>query len=258
MRELPRAALALLCRSQHHRSFPADFVAAVVCGGGHWSQRYGSVAALISHRRTLSLAACFLAILSASQWPSSATAEDATAALGSPLSNHLPVDLDAAFVTEASRRFAIPERWIRAIIAVESAGNAQAVSPRGALGLMQIMPQTWVTLSVRYDLGLDPFDPRDNILAGTAYPREMLDRFGSEGFLAAYNAGPRRYDDHLATGRPLPGETQIYVARIESLIGIEQCDGDTPFVRRAVRSQEAALLVEQQGSSLYQFYIRVS
>jgi hypothetical protein len=84
---------------------------------------------------------------------------------------------------------------------------------------MQIMPGTWVELSARYDLGIDPFDPHDNILAGTAYLREMLDRFGSEGFLVAYNAGPRRYEDHLATGRPLPGETSAYTATLESLIG---------------------------------------
>jgi len=80
------------------------------------------------------------------------------------------------------------------VMKVESGGNAQAISLRGALDLMQIMPETWVELSVRYELGTDPFDPRENILAGTAYLREMLDRFGLEGFLAAYNAGPGRYE----------------------------------------------------------------
>jgi soluble lytic murein transglycosylase-like protein len=60
------------------------------------------------------------------------------------------------------------------------------------MGLMQLMPGTWVELSVRYGLGLDPFDPRDNILAGTAYLKEMFDRFGSAGFLAAYHTGPSR------------------------------------------------------------------
>ena len=59
----------------------------------------------------------------------------------------------------------IPVHWIRAAIQVESAGNAQAISPREALGLKQIMPETWVELGVRYDLGIDPLDPRDNILA---------------------------------------------------------------------------------------------
>jgi hypothetical protein len=91
---------------------------------------------------------------------------------------------------------------------------------------MQIMPDSWAELRVRYALGSDPFDPQDKILAGTAYLREMLDRFGSEGFLAAYNAGLQRYEEHLGTGRPLPGETQIYVARIAALTQIAR--GEAP------------------------------
>jgi soluble lytic murein transglycosylase-like protein len=91
------------------------------------------------------------------------------------------VESFAAFIAEASRRFAIPERWIRGVMQLESGANERAISPKGALGLMQIMPKTWVELSVRYDLGFDPFDPRDNIMAGTAYLREMHDRFGSPG-----------------------------------------------------------------------------
>ena len=75
------------------------------------------------------------------------------------------------------------------------------------MGLMQIMPGTWAEFSDRYDLGNDPYDPHDNILAGTAYLREMHDRFGSAGFLAAYHAGPLRYEQHLLTGKPLPSET---------------------------------------------------
>lgn len=88
------------------------------------------------------------------------------------------IDRFANFIAEASTRFAIPERWIRAVIQIESAGDEHAISPRGALGLMQLMPTTWVELSVRYKLGLDPFDPRDDIMAGTAYVRELRDRFG--------------------------------------------------------------------------------
>ena len=89
------------------------------------------------------------------------------------------------------------------------------------MGLMQLMPGTWVELSVRYGLGLDPFDPRDNIFAGTAYLREMHDRFGSAGFLAAYHAGPSRYEQHLATGQPLPPDTVAYVAAVAPLLGDE-------------------------------------
>jgi len=122
----------------------------------------------------------------------------------------------ADFVAEAARRFAIDERWIYAIISIESAGNWRAVSPKGASGIMQIMPATWARLRARYGLGGDIFDPRDNILAGTAYLRELLDLYGSPGFLAAYNAGPGRYEDYLRRGRPLPDETVAYVRRLTS------------------------------------------
>ena len=79
------------------------------------------------------------------------------------------------------------------------------------MGLMQVMPATFAELSARYGLGSDPYEPRANILAGAAYLREMYDRFGPAHFLAAYNAGPGRVDEHLRTGRALPGETQRYV-----------------------------------------------
>ena len=118
----------------------------------------------------------------------------------------------AAFVAEASQRSGIPASWIRAVMQAESGGDVRAVSPKGAMGLMQIMPETWAALRLRYGLGADPFDPHDNIIAGAAYLRELHDRYGSPGFLAAYNAGPARYEDHLATGQPLPAETRAYVA----------------------------------------------
>lgn len=125
-----------------------------------------------------------------------------------------------AFIYEASQRFAIPVSWIDTVLDIESAGNVHARSPKGAIGLMQVMPATWAELRQRYDLGSDPFDPRDNILAGTACLRELLDRYGSPGVFAAYNAGPSRYEEHLAGG-PLPIETQAYVAKLASLLGIE-------------------------------------
>ncbi|MBX3576108.1 MAG: lytic transglycosylase domain-containing protein [Rhizobiaceae bacterium] len=124
----------------------------------------------------------------------------------------------SAHVAEAAKRFAIPERWIRAVMWAESTNDMRAVSPKGAIGLMQVMPATWQELRADHGLGDDPFEPRDNILAGTAYLREMLDRFGRKGFLAAYNAGPRRYEQHLATGRPLPRETVEYVAKLMPMI----------------------------------------
>ncbi len=125
----------------------------------------------------------------------------------------------AVFVAEASQRFGIPASWIRAVMRVESLGDVRALSPKGAMGLMQIMPATWAGLRLRYGLGTDPYNAHDNIFAGAAYLRELHDRYGAPGFLAAYNAGPARYEDHLATGRPLPAETRAYVAVLAPLIG---------------------------------------
>lgn len=124
----------------------------------------------------------------------------------------------ADFIDEASRRFGLPVYWIRAVLEVESARDARAKSPKGAMGLMQIMPETWTELRLRYGLGHDPYDPHDNILAGTAYLHELYDRYGSPGFLAAYNAGPARYEEHL-NDRRLPAETQAYLAKLAPMIG---------------------------------------
>jgi soluble lytic murein transglycosylase-like protein len=123
------------------------------------------------------------------------------------------VDITAN-VAEASLRFGIPEDWIYAVMRVESGGRIGAVSSAGAMGLMQLMPGTWARQRARFELGSDPFDPRDNIMAGASYLREMYDRYGTNGFLAAYNAGPGRYEDYARRGRPLPAETVDYVARI--------------------------------------------
>ena len=155
----------------------------------------------------------------------------------------------AAIIAEASQRFGIPASWIRAVMRVESLGDVGALSPKGAMGLMQIMPQAWAALRSRYGLGADPFDAHDNILAGAAYLRELLDRYGSPGFLAAYNAGPARYEDHLATGRALPGETQAYVAALAPVIGGGTID-DATVVNAVVRSwTEAPLFVVSAEST---------
>lgn len=124
----------------------------------------------------------------------------------------------AQIIDGAARRFGLPVYWIRAVLEAESAGDVCAKSPKGAMGLMQIMPQTWAELRLRYQLGNDPYDPHDNILAGAAYLRELHDRYGSPGFLAAYNAGPGRYEEHFA-GRALPAEAQAYLANLAPMIG---------------------------------------
>ena len=73
-------------------------------------------------------------------------------------------------------------------------------SPAGAMGLMQVMPETYDLLQQRYQLDSDPYEPRNNIMAGAAYIREMYDRYGAPGFLAAYNAGPDRLEVRVCWG----------------------------------------------------------
>ena len=124
------------------------------------------------------------------------------------------IDRWQGFIAEASRRFGLPEAWIRAVMRAESGGNPRALSPKGAMGLMQIMPATWAELRARYGLGADPYDPHDNIFAATAYLRKLYKRYGYPDLFAAYNAGPARFDTYLFNGKPLPDETRTYLARL--------------------------------------------
>lgn len=157
-------------------------------------------------------------------------------------------DLFAEYIAEAAQRFGVPPSWIRAVMRAESDGNVREVSPKGAMGLMQIMPETWTELRSRYSFGADPFDAHDNILAGAAYLRELHDRYGAAGFLAAYNAGPARYEDHVSTGRPLPDETRAYVALLGPTIAGDQVDS-AAVVTVATRSwTDVPLFVEHAGS----------
>jgi soluble lytic murein transglycosylase-like protein len=132
-----------------------------------------------------------------------------------------PVDRWTASIEEASARFGLPADWIRRVMRIESGGHAAlsgrpVVSTAGAMGLMQLMPATWSEMRSLLGLGTDPHNPRDNILAGTAYLRAMYDRFGYPGLFAAYNAGPGRYAAHLATGAALPAQTRAYLIRAVS------------------------------------------
>jgi soluble lytic murein transglycosylase-like protein len=128
-----------------------------------------------------------------------------------------PVDRWAAAIALASSRFDIPQQWIRRVMRAESGGETAlagrpVVSGAGAMGLMQLMPGTWRDMRLALNLGSDPQDPSQNILAGTAYLRLMYDRFGYPGLFAAYNAGPSRYAAFLSGARTLPTETRFYVA----------------------------------------------
>jgi hypothetical protein len=169
----------------------------------------------IPHARGLApllMAVLSLALLSAcAQAPQRAAGTAQTRSYAPPGPPHDPW---GPWIREASRRFDVPERWIREVMRQESGGRATATSPVGAMGLMQVMPGTYRELQRRHDLGDDPYHPYDNIMAGTAYIRQMYDLYGSPAFLAAYNAGPRRLEDYLYNNRGLPAETRNYVARV--------------------------------------------
>ncbi|WP_161993713.1 transglycosylase SLT domain-containing protein [Muricoccus nepalensis] len=118
------------------------------------------------------------------------------------------------YIKEASARFDVPERWIREVMRQESGGRLTATSRVGAMGLLQLMPGTYAEMNAKYGLGDDPYHPWSNLMAGTAYIREMYELYGSPGFLAAYNGGPRRLENYLWAGGRMPDETRNYVARI--------------------------------------------
>lgn len=177
------------------------------------------------------------------------------------------VDRWLPHIADASRKYEVPEIWIRAVMRAESAGCTSKEghpirSSAGAMGLMQLMPTTWAELRRQHGLGEDPDDPRDNILAGTAYLRELADRFGAPGAFAAYNAGPARYEQYLL-GRPLPPETRRYLAQVSNDAGIagastrvaEHADlplADALFaVNGATRSASPSLATESPDERLF-------
>lgn len=123
-------------------------------------------------------------------------------------------------IASAAKQFHVSEEWIRAVMRRESGGRTmldekfQITSDAGAMGLMQVMPQTYRDMRAAYKLGHDPYNPHDNIYAGAAYLAELHRKYGYPGMFAAYNDGPGNWEDHLYRGRPLPAETVAYVSNI--------------------------------------------
>jgi soluble lytic murein transglycosylase-like protein len=130
-----------------------------------------------------------------------------------------PLDRWHADIAAAARRFDIPAGWIERVMRAESGGKTMVdgrpiTSRAGAMGLMQLMPGTWADMRAALGLGVDPYDPHDNILAGAAYLKRLYDRYGYPGLFAAYNAGPARYEAWRAGARALPAETRAYLLTV--------------------------------------------
>jgi hypothetical protein len=152
-------------------------------------------------------------------------------------------------ISEASRRFRVPKAWIRAVMRQESGGRTMLapgvpiVSRAGAIGLMQVMPDTYSEMAAEHGLGPDPFNARDNIMAGTAYLRWLHKKYGNPKMFAAYNAGPGRVEK----GGKLPAETRAYVSGIAKTLGVRNTLGTGPSRLDLVsltRPNGAALKIE--------------
>jgi soluble lytic murein transglycosylase-like protein len=153
-------------------------------------------------------------ILTLSDRPQNAAARAITVPVGSQLIGRSNPAYEPLIRQHANQRGIRPE-LVRAVIQVESAFNARAVSPKGAMGLMQLMPATAKQFGV-----IDPFNPAENIRAGVSYLRLLLDRYDHDEqlALAAYNAGPGAVDKYGSKVPPYK-ETQNYVMKITGLQG---------------------------------------
>ena len=151
----------------------------------------------------------------------------------------------APHAAEAAARSALPETVVLRVMHVESRGRAKAVSPKGAIGCMQIMPATWRYLTARHGLGGDPWNARFNMIGGALYLAELARQFGFPGAYAAYNAGPGRYARHVHGAAPLPAETVAYMASLSGTAPPRRAD-TLRAPAPAPRWQEAGLFLRAE------------
>jgi hypothetical protein len=141
-------------------------------------------------------------------------------------------------IAEAAKKYAVPQTWIRAVMEAESGGRTMLgeskpiTSTAGAMGLMQLMPQTYDDMRRQNGLGRNPYDPHDNIMAGAAYLRFLRGKYPYPAMFAAYNDGPGNLEARLTSGGLLPTETDLYVAHItNTLENVHGGRGDARFTR---------------------------
>lgn len=143
--------------------------------------------------------------------------------------NAMPLEARLArwdkLIDEAAKRFGVPRDWILAVMRQESGGrtvlqgDVPITSDKSAMGLMQVLPQTYRDMQLDYRLGADPYDPHDNVMAGAAYIKFLDGKYGYPALFAAYNDGPGNLEANLAGTRNLPAETIAYLTNIRVHLG---------------------------------------
>jgi len=153
-----------------------------------------------------------------------------------------------SLISEHARLNGVRSDLVRAVMQVESAFNPNAISPKGAMGLMQLMPATMRQYGVR-----NAFNPAENVRAGVAYLRDLLDRYSNneELALAAYNAGPGAVDKH---GQAVPPfrETRNYVAKINKMTGtgrVEPRPNKIYKVTQVIDGREVVLYTDKKPAT---------
>jgi len=139
-------------------------------------------------------------------WQSNAAPAASAPAKNPPQTNAQRQEIDA-LIAEAAQRYGLDPNLVRAVVTAESDFDPQTISQAGAMGLMQLMPETATDMGVK-----NPFDPAQNIEGGTRYLALMLERFGGDESkaLSAYNWGP----SNVERGGNLPSETRTYLKRV--------------------------------------------
>jgi soluble lytic murein transglycosylase-like protein len=151
-------------------------------------------------------------------------------------------------ITEHARRNDVRPDLVRAVVQVESAYNPYAISPKGAAGLMQLMPGVIREFGVK-----NVFNPEENLRAGVAYLRQLLDRYKNNEVLAlaAYNAGPTAVDKYGEAVPPYP-ETRNYVSKISGMTArpIERRDANRIYkVTDIVDGREVVRYTDKRPTS---------
>lgn len=153
------------------------------------------------------------------------------------------------YIEEAAKRFSVPQTWLRAVMQAESGGRTTLAegkpitSTMGAMGLMQLMPETYEEMRVLHGLGKDPYDPRDNILAAAAYLKFLRARYGYPTMFAAYNDGPGNLEQRMLQQKLLPEETRNYLSHVT--LAVEKGIGASGRnLARLTRPNGAAVMID--------------